>query len=200
MSDTKNILATIGIDHAWLFCEQNKIPQPKMNISRDLNDPLSERIRSFATCGYYRSGEIFVSVPLCAHQSPMYSWAGFIADRTPYGVIQHELGHHVDEWKTGRNLYRTARGNNFSDMIREKSGEKAITSYSPNSMEWFAEIFRLFATNPALLQKIRPLAYKAIVESGIEPIVGESEIEILKMFEAHPRIYERMNKWIETKK
>ena len=33
---------------------------------------------------------------------------------------------------------------------------KALTGYCPNDNEWFAELFRLFVTNPDLFRHLRP--------------------------------------------
>lgn len=70
----------------------------------------------------------------------------------------------------------------------------AITSYAPNAMEWFAEIFRLFVTNPDLLKLIRPKAYKAILDSGLKPSTDMVYQEVLEQFKAPPKIYERLEK------
>lgn len=196
----KVYLANLGTDIAKMFCEKNKINVPEMRIIHDLNDPLVQKIKAVATCGFYRTGKIHVAVPLCAHKNPGYSWPGFISDRTPYGVIQHELGHHVDEVKSGVNVYRARPGNFFSDKIYQASGELPITSYAPNRMEWFAEIFRLFVTNPDLLKKIRPKAYQALIDHGLNPIVTLDASTTLAAFQAPQKIYERMEKWIKNKK
>jgi hypothetical protein len=200
LSNLKDNLCDLGLVllDDWLT-DNPRIIRPQLEISRDKNDRLSKTIEGFATCGFYRNNVIHMSVPLCANPNQMYSWPGYISDRTPYGVIQHELGHHVDQMMSGTNIYRTRAGGFFSDRIREKSGEKPITSYSPNNMEWFAEIFRLFVTNPFLLAMIRPRAYDALVDSGLNPTVDASNVEVLTEFSAPKRIFERMDKWLTDK-
>ncbi len=192
----KNYLADSGALLMQKFCEDNpRIPLPKLNLYRDPEQSEVRNIKAVGTCGYYRRGVIHVAVPACAHKNANYSWPGFISDRTPYGVIQHELGHHVDEVESKCDVYRNKPGNFFSDQIREESGEKPITSYSPNTMEWFAEIFRLFVTNPLLLERIRPKAYKALTQH-FKPVVSLHYAGVMNAFQAPDRIFERMNKWI----
>jgi hypothetical protein len=190
----------LGILICQKFCDVNEIPQPVLNIIYDKTDKECALIQRIGTCGYYRSNKITVAVPLCAHPNPSYSWPTFISDRTPLGVIQHELGHHVDEVKSGVNVYRTRAGSFFSDRIRAISGEKPITSYAPNTMEWFAEIFRLFVTNPDLLQRIRPRAYNALLAEGLKPIANMSAEDILEAMGAPAKVFERMENWIKNKK
>lgn len=196
----KDLLADTGIALIKMFCEDNQIPLPELNIIRDKNDPLCMKIKAVGTCGFYRSGKINVAVPLCANKNPSYSWPGFISDRTPYGVIQHELGHHVDEIKSGVNVYRNRPGDFFSDKIYKASGELPITSYAPNRMEWFAEIFRLFVTNPDLLKQIRPRAYDALLKEGFLPVVMLDAKSLLEAYKAPEKIFERMENWIKNKK
>jgi len=200
MSTNKKQLANLGVNIATMFCEKNNIRMPTLHILDDENDPEYQKIKRFATCGYYRRNHVYVGVGLCAHQNPNYSWAGFISDRTPYGVIQHELGHHVDEVKTGVDIYRNRGAMLFSTEIRKRSGEKRITSYCPNDMEWFAEIFRLFVTNPDLLSKIRPKTYAALIDSGLKPVVTLDARTMLMVTSAPPRVFERMNDWITNRK
>lgn len=195
----KKYLAEIGLKLAQQFCDKNKINQPTYNIIQEADDPLCKKIKAVGTCGYYRNNVINVGVPLCAHNNSNYSWPGFISDRTPYGVIAHELGHHIDQVMTGIDIYRNNHGFFFSDQIWKNSYEKAITSYAPNKSEWFAEMFRLFVTNPSLLQTIRPLTYSAL-RQHFEPVIAVDAYDVLKMFQATDRVYERMNKWISTKK
>lgn len=67
-----------------------------------------------------------------------------------YGVIIHELGHYVD--------YLANRA--YSLTMRKNSGEEQINSYCPNDQEWFAEMFRVFVSNPSLLEQLRPKTFQ----------------------------------------
>jgi predicted lipoprotein len=64
--------------------------------------------------------------------------------------------------------------------VRGQSGEKPITSYCPNDAEWFAEMFRVFVTNPDLLRLVRPRTHREMVSAGLKPVFSESWRERLK--------------------
>lgn len=196
----KNFLAEVGSELMTAWCEENNIELPELHLYHEESHPEAKKIKAVATCGYYRRGHIHVSIPACAHKNPGYSWPGFISDRTPYGVIQHELGHHIDQVKSGLDVYRNRSGRFFSDTIRAISKEPPITSYAPDTMEWFAEIFRLFVTNPDLLKRIRPKAYAAMISQGLKPYFDAPAERILTTWEAPPKVFERMQKWIEKSK
>lgn len=153
------------------FCKTNNIPVPALT-------PLNERW-DFSHCAYYRpSRGIVIHVPSCASigtGGASWSFPGYFIDRTPYGVIQHELGHHVD-WLKGSD-----KGKYFSDFsvnVRKQSGEDKITNYCPNDAEWFAEIFRVFVTNSDLLKKLRPVTY-TILCNHFSPVVSDEWSAVL---------------------
>lgn len=104
-----------------------------------------------------------------------WSYPGYTVDRTPYGVIQHELGHHVDVIHSTQ--FRAYKGN-FSVNLRQETGEQPISGYCPNDGEWFAEIFRVFVTNPDLLRIIRPATYERLRDQFI-PVVTDSWESVL---------------------
>lgn len=94
-----------------------------------------------------------------------WNWPGSSTDREPYGVIAHEVGHCADWFRSGdEGLPRGAYGGMVSRLLREESGEKPLTSYCPNDAEWFAEHFRLFVTNHALLAILRPRTHSLFME------------------------------------
>lgn len=112
----------------------------------------------FGVCAYYRDNVIHIWPEACAAVGTvgrMWSWPGYVVDRTPYGVLCHELGHHVDKAHGARGGIRAA-------SWHSETGEPAITTYAPDVNEWFAEIFRLFVTNPSLLCRIRPKMYNKL--------------------------------------
>lgn len=137
------------------FCETNNINPPEIRQA-----PRDDW--RLGTCAYYRPSYIAICVTKCASvgkAGPAWSYPGYVVDRTPYGVLQHELGHHIDH------ISGMERGPYFSDYsvkMRAACAEHPITTYCPNDAEWFAEMFRLFVTNPDLLRAIRPLTYEAI--------------------------------------
>lgn len=61
-------------------------------------------------------------------------------------------------------LKRYRYSGNLSIQLRAQSGEKPLTSYCPNDAEWFAEHFRLFVTNHALLALLRPATHALFME------------------------------------
>lgn len=135
------------------FCGANELTAPEIRSVH------KGKWQFDSTCAYYRPTYIAICLERCAHRGyggRQWSWPGYVVDRTPFGVLQHELGHHVDVVMSG--LKHGYQGN-FSKALRRLSGEEPITTYCPNDAEWFAEIFRLFVTNPDLLEKLRPKAF-----------------------------------------
>ncbi|MCG5239547.1 hypothetical protein MCW82_07165 [Azospirillum doebereinerae] len=160
---TKAALAVSGQAVMVQFCELNKIDVPTVEYHTVDKWP-------FDVCGYYRPTTINICVPKCAGigvSGAAWSFPGHVVDRTPYGVITHELGHHVDVQR-GRvvDRYRS----DFSRQMRQEVGEPKLTNYCPDDGEWFAEIFRLFVTNPDLLRGVRPRSYAALIERGLKPL------------------------------
>jgi hypothetical protein len=151
MSDEKYRLIGKGTARVLRWCKLNSIDPPEIHVE--------EGKPRVASCAYYRDGHIWIYPSACAtlgKGGPAWSWPGYIVDRTPYGVLCHELGHHVDQTK-----YEGVPRGHYSRYMRLKSGhEPPITSYAPDDAEWFAEMFRLFVTNPQLLKLIRPASYR----------------------------------------
>jgi hypothetical protein len=137
------------------FCATNSLPAPTIREA-------APAAWGHGVCAFYRPSYVAICVPRCAAigtAGRQWSYPGYTVDRTPYGVLQHELGHHVDV------LRSTRRGNYYGDFglrLRQVSGERQITSYCPDDAEWFAEMFRVFVTNPDLLRIVRPRTYREI--------------------------------------
>jgi len=154
----KLTLFTAGVKVMTQFCRLNNLPVP--DVIR-----VPSRDWLFDACAYYRNGATTICVERCALVGTVgrqWSWPGYTVDRTPYGVLQHELGHHIDVTRS------TKRGSYYGDFgiaIRGNSGEEPITSYCPNDAEWFAEMFRVFVTNPDLLRLIRPRTHYELTKS-----------------------------------
>lgn len=173
MNESKLASCMRGIALAGEFCGLNRIPSPPVEIYP------KEKWRFSSTCAYYRPQMIHIAPDRCAHvgrAGRAWSYPGYVTDRTPYGVVQHELGHHVD-WL--RSQDRGAYGGDFSVAVRKASGEPKLTSYCPNDWEWFAEMFRLFVTNPDLLRAVRPRTYAELVGEGLKPVVDRPWREVL---------------------
>lgn len=139
----KQTLYRRGVEHVAAWCAVNNIAQPSIDALR-----ADSRYYHLNTCGFYHRGKIHIMVPKCAHigtAAMAWSYPGYIVDRTPFGVLAHELGHHIETLQRG-----------IASALRSETKEKQLTGYCENDSEWFAELFRLFCTNPLLLKAIRP--------------------------------------------
>ena len=76
------------------------------------------------------------------------------------------------------------RFGDYSIKMRAEVDEPKLTNYCPNDAEWFAEMFRLFLTNPDLLRYLRPRTYAAL-RRDFEPPEKRSWATVL--FQAPPR-------------
>lgn len=154
----KQLLFDAGRERIALWCKLNSIDPPSIQ-----HDPIAARL---GTCAFYRgrpTPTISIHVPACAAigtAGPCWSYPGYFVDRTPYGVLAHELGHHVDFLNAKKT--RGAYFSDFSVSLRAASGEPKLTNYCENDGEWFAEMFRLFVTNPDLLRIMRPHTFKEL--------------------------------------
>lgn len=147
----KEELFALGHGHINTWCRLNGIEPPRVVRRTGVPD--------FGVCAYYRDGQIDIWVDRCASiglAGRSWSYPGYSVDRTPYGVLAHELGHHIDG-------QHGPAGGTLSHIWRARDPEP-LTGYCPNTNEWFAELFRLFVTNPDLLRHIRPLVY-SLMES-----------------------------------
>lgn len=138
------------------FCKSNNLPTPGVVVTLDRAD------WKVNACAYYRRPHIRICVAACAligTAGRQWSYPGYTVDRTPYGVVQHELGHHVDVCS---GHHHGPYWSEFSAALRGQSGEKPITSYAPNDAEWFAEMFRVYVTNPDLLKLVRPRTHREL--------------------------------------
>lgn len=151
----KDAMLAYGKTVMETFCVYNAMPSPEVVAVPSTDWQVN-------ACAYYRKNVTRICTSRCASigtAGMQWSFPGYTVDRTPYGVIQHELGHHVD-WNRS-----TRKGNYYGDFgmrIREASGEKPITSYCPDDAEWFAEMFRLFVTNPDLLRHVRHRTHREL--------------------------------------
>lgn len=159
----KEQLLVSGCALVKTFCEANGLDNPTVRVYN------SAQWRFDSTCAYYRPVGIHIALHRCAHPGTAgraWSWPGYVIDRTPHGVMAHELGHHVDHVLSGQ---KGSYGGDFSVKLRAKTGEPKLTNYCPNDWEWFAEIFRLFVTNPDLLARVRPRTFREI-EAVLKPV------------------------------
>lgn len=179
MRPDKRTLFDRGVELHAEFCEANRMTPPPV-VESDVPSRLG-------TCAFYRHHQITIDVKACAAigvAGPAWSYPGYIIDRTPYGVLQHEQGHAAD-------LERETPGaggayfSDFSVNLRKVSGEPKLTNYCPNDAEWFAEMFRLFVTNSDLLRLVRPRTH-AILDEHFVAVVDDPWRSVLR--EAPDRI------------
>lgn len=144
-----------GSELVYRWCSLNGIELPLILRHRG-----SSAFDGFARCAYYRDGAIHIWPDACAaigRAGRQWSYPGYAVDRTPYGVLAHELGHHVEG-------AHGAWGGIVTSAWRQQTGEAPLTGYCPNDNEWFAEHFRLFVTNPHLLRLLRPKVHYLMLE------------------------------------
>jgi hypothetical protein len=160
--DRRELLA-LGLVRLREFCTLNGLPIPPVHVV----DKIKWRV---SACAYYRPETGIVICPEdCAVPAPAapcraWSWPGSTTDRTPFGVIAHELGHHAD-CRAGPPWERDgAYSSGYSEYVRGRSGEDPLTGYCDGDEEWFAEMFRLFVTNAPLLAAVRPATYTVLRE------------------------------------
>jgi hypothetical protein len=167
---TRPALLALGVKDMKRFCEANGLPVPGV---------VEHQASSwrFQVCAYYRRGVVHVCLEKCAAvglEGRAWSYPGYAVDRTPYGVVLHELGHHVDVLMAPAGTKASAYWSDHSTALRNASGEPALTTYCENDAEWFAEIFRLFVANPDLLRSTHPRTYGLLVEAGLVPIFEDT--------------------------
>ncbi len=147
-----------GLERIDEWCKLNGFTTPTVEIH-------PEGKPTFGVCAYYRRSRIDIWPSACAAigtAGRSWSYPGYVVDRTPFGVLAHELGHHVD-------LAHGPAGGSRSHGWRPED-PTPLTGYCPNDNEWFAELFRLFVTNPDLLLALRPKvhAHMALAWRSIE--------------------------------
>ena len=169
----KQVMLDKGKELMHEFCEANALAPPHVAAHP------RERWRVASACAYYRPTLISICPDRCSSigaAGMAWSYPGYKIDRTPYGVVQHELGHPVDYL---RSKVKGAYGGDFSVKLREITGEEKISGYCPNDWEWFAEIFRLYVTNSDLLRIMRPRTY-AKLKDIYRPVVDAPWRVVLK--------------------
>lgn len=157
-----------GCHRVTMFCNKNKLPLPSVRI-------LEKDEWHVNACAYYRPTTINICLEHCGRPCPQamsrnWTWPGSTTDREPYGVLCHELGHHVDWHKSGK---KHSYFGDYGLKIKEAAREAPISGYCPNYAEWFAEMFRLFVTNHALLYVLRPRTHELII-ADFTPVSGDN--------------------------
>lgn len=169
----KQDLANKAIEEMTRFCLNHNliIPEIKYVTKEDRIAP-----SKFGVCAYYRNNVITLELKACARiglAGREWSFPHYRIDRTPYGVIAHELGHHVD--------FSSLNNNQRKEFEIAIIGSRKITNYEPNIRESFAETFRLYFTNPSLLEKWSPQRFKFMKKYWTSLYADQEWEEILTM-------------------
>lgn len=159
-----------GLERMEEFCRVNDLPVPPAST-------VPKADWHFDVCAYYRPPPegIKICLPHCGvpaghEMSRRWSWPGSTVDRTPYGVVCHELGHHADWFLSEEKM---AYFGDYGLTLCGVSGDPSISTYGEsNGWEWFAEMMRLFISNHALLMHLRPRTWEMLLDDWT-PVSGD---------------------------
>jgi len=175
------------------FLKLNKIVSPRFITYAETVDAydrnLISRVRGGSTVGMatgiYAShpllgSTVYVNLAKCAQPvlkpgARRWSYPCWKTDRTPMGVVAHEVGHHVSA------AFRTSRKIPLiCGMWRIAARGKRVTGYEPCLEEAIAETLRLFILNPALLEAAIPSRYTFLTDVlGLKPSEPRDWQEVL---------------------
>ena len=144
------------------FCKLNGIKPPKIHVI----DQDHEKWR-IPGRQWYVNKHLSIKILSCDALGYGGSYPGYTIDRTPYGIICHGLGRHLD-W-----VYSNPRKSLTESIIHQGEYEDSI-----NSQAHFAEMFRLFLTNPNLLEQLRPATFGSL-KSMFIPVVDHTWEQVL---------------------
>jgi hypothetical protein len=137
-------------------------------------------------------GRVLVNVAVTAtvvnHPTTMrQSRPGWRIDRTVYGVVQHEIGHHVWRYAT-----RSAH-HKWRTVLRRIPKAARVSGYEPVPEEAFAETCRVFVLNPDLLKLALPGRYHCLTTTfGLVPTETRDWHDILPA-----TFHDRAAQWID---
>lgn len=192
-------LYRIGLRRAYAWLEAHNMRKPSYLFSSI--EEANAKFKNFMPKSWYgaqrndRHGSVIaVNVSKCrvATRIPGWSWSypGYKTDLTPYGVLCHEIGHHVDRLLGSRGDVSERKA--WRDVV---AVEEEVSGYEPNHQEAFAEAFRLFLTNPDLLKNGRPERWEYFTEKlQLSPPHEHRWRVVLK--HAHPRIISAAESWV----
>lgn len=146
---SKDELAEKSVEHIQDFLKKNNLPVPEF-IMHEYPDAKNK----FQKVGHYsrKEGKVYLNVantrnPVMNPGGMQWSYPGYKVDKTPLGVLAHEIGHHIDH------------SMKFDENSFPYKGEK-VTGYEPTVHEAIAESLRLFILNPDLLKTVAPKRYQ----------------------------------------
>jgi len=159
-------LFELGAKLSQDFCRNNNIPVPEY------------KIQSLDSTGLYlsqtrnRNAQILVNLDATANpvENPghmRWSHPAWKTDRTPFGVVLHETGHHLELIMRQKGFWKAY------DWTTISLRGKKVSGYEPNDSEAFAETMRLFIGNPDLLRLAIPNRYNYMCQVlKLQPIVS----------------------------
>ena len=166
------------------FCSFHDLSEPQLHDDLAVN-------HKWGKYGWCSRKSLFCSLGRSPVKKPGYSWTftGYKADLTSYGIMSHELGHWW-AYSLGRDLMTE-----LEDTMKSLR-EPAISGYdrSVPGAESIAEATRLMILNPDLLEKGRPDRYKLLQSYGMEPLHSATWQGIL--VNAHPKIISAAKNWM----
>ena len=165
---TKDELAEKSVKHIQDFLKKNGLPVPEF-VMHEYPDAKNK----FQKTGHYsrKEGKVYLNAantrnPVMKPGGMQWSYPGYKVDKTPLGVLAHEIGHHIDHTKQ------------FDTDSFPYKDEK-VTGYEPTVHEAIAESLRLFMLNPDLLHTIAPKRYQYFIDNGLKPTVRGSWKDVL---------------------
>ena len=165
---TKDELAERSVKHIQNFLQMNNLPVPEFVMSE-----YPDAKNKFQKTGHYsrKEGKVYLNAantrnPVMKPGGMQWSYPGYKVDKTPLGVLAHEIGHHIDHTMK------------FDENAFPYKGEK-VTGYEPTVHEAIAESLRLFMLNPDLLHTIAPKRYQFFLDNGLKPTVKQSWKDVL---------------------
>ena len=196
MSDTKLHLFSESVIHCTDFLIHNHLPVPEYKLVDDfIEDDL------YYACGCYKDKTKTVYVCLkktgsLGKAGRQWSWPGYKIDRTPYGVVAHEVGHHVDFTFIRSKQFNKEQRNEATRVFTIK--KEKVSGYEPVPHEAFAESMRIFITNPDLLMLCCPNRYDYIVNVlKLKPNIDKNWKQVLIDNNAPARTINAANNWIK---
>lgn len=193
----------LGASLSESFCRNNNIPVPEYRLQRlDSTGLYLPQTRT-------RKAQVLVDLEKTANpvENPghmRWSHPGWKTDRTAFGVVLHETGHHVDrvimehvtKTKPIRQDVHGAYASDRDEWFEAHSG-KRVSGYEPNASEAFAETMRLFIGNPDLLRRAIPSRYNYLCQvlrlQAVVPLDYKTAI-------GNSKYYPAAEKWIGVNK
>lgn len=175
------------------FCDKNSVKQPRIEAvkTRLLPKTLSRDLMGLYV---YNTQKIKVYADNCLitgdsrlDLSKTWSFPGYKTDLSLYGVLAHEVGHHLDNLLRLRDVWR-AHIASYDKMLNEQP----VSAYACTSVyEDIAESIRLLITNPDLLRILRPMRHTILtVELDLQIIEPRSWREVLERSKTHVEFIE----------